>query len=348
MLRILIAFAFAAVALAQPLRIRDLGCVPGRLPTAARNAITDVPGVRVGHATVVRGESIRTGVTAILPHSGNLFREKIRGAVFTANGFGKLAGSTQVNELGEIESPIVLTGTLAVPRVADGVLDYMLGLPGNEDVRSLNPLVAETNDGQLNDIRARAITSADVATAIRGAAGGAVAMGSVGAGAGTVAFGWKGGIGTSSRRTPAGHIVGVLVQSNFGGDLTICGHPVGRKLQPGAAPPPADGSIIVVVATDAPADHRQLMRLAARATWGIARTGSTGSNGSGDYAIAFTTHRRPPSLSNDAISPLFEAVIEATEEAIYDSLVQAKSVTGYRGRTVPAIPHDKLQELLRQ
>ncbi len=339
-------FALAAATLSAQLtksRIRELGCAAGSLTPGPLNTITDVDGVRVGHTTIVRGDKIRTGVTAVLPHGGNLFREKVRGAVFVGNGFGKLAGSTQVNELGEIESPILLTSTLAVPRVADGLLDYMLSLPGNEDVRSLNPLVAETNDGALNDIRARAISSADVAAAIRGARGGPVEMGAVGAGTGTIAFGWKGGIGTASRRTPAGHTVGVLVQSNFGGELTICGHRVHRDDERASA----DGSIIMVVATDAPVDRRQLMRMGARTIWGLARTGSTGSNGSGDYAIAFTTHRQPPSMKNDDMSPLFQAVIEATEEAIYDSLTQATSTTG-NGRTVEALPLDRVKAILKQ
>ncbi len=331
----------AAALYAQKPRIRELGCVPGSLAPGPLNAITDVMGVRVGHTTIVRGESIRTGVTAILPHAGNLFREKIRGAVFVGNGFGKLAGSTQVNELGEIESPIMLTSTLAVPRVADDLLDYMLALPGNEDVRSLNPLVAETNDGFLNDIRARAIASADVAGAIRSAREGPVEMGAVGAGTGTVAFGWKGGIGTASRLTSTGHVVGVLVQSNFGGELSICGHRIR-----GDARASADGSIIMVVATDAPVDHRQLVRMGARTIWGLARTGSTGSNGSGDYAIAFTTHRQPPTMKNDDMSPLFQAVIEATEEAIYDSLTQARTTTG-NGHTVVALPLDRVKAILK-
>ena len=319
-----------------------MGCIPGSLPPGPLNAITDVAGVRVGHTTIVRGDKIRTGVTAILPHPGNLFREKVRGAVFVGNGFGKLAGSTQVNELGEIESPVMLTSTLAVPRVADAALDYMLALPGNEDVRSLNPLVAETNDGALNDIRARAITGAEVAAAIRSAHAGPVEMGAVGAGAGTIAFGWKGGIGTASRRTVAGLVVGVLVQSNFGGELSICGHRI--KSDERAS---ADGSIVMVVATDAPVDHRQLMRLAGRTIWGLARTGSTGSNGSGDYGIAFTTHRAPPTMKNDDMSPLFQAEIEATEEAIYDSLTQAETVTG-NGRTVAALPLERVKAILKQ
>jgi D-aminopeptidase len=359
-------------------RAREAGVIVGVLPAGPLNAITDVEGVLVGHTTIIRGDNIRTGVTAILPHGGNLFREKVPGAVFVGNGFGKLAGSTQVNELGEIETPIVLTSTLSVPRVADFVIDYMLALPGNEDVQSINPLVAETNDGFLNDIRGRHITRDDVFSAIKAAKGGAVAEGSVGAGTGTVAFGFKGGIGTSSRKLPArlgGFTVGVLVQSNFGGVLTINGAPVGRELgryylkdelsepvnetkqnQP-------DGSIIMVIATDAPLDARNLNRLAARAMMGLARTGAAGSNGSGDYAIAFSTaadvrirplsqnERNTPrsvkTLANDAASPLFLAVIEATEEAIYNSLFRATTTSG-RGRTVEALPLDRALDILRK
>jgi D-aminopeptidase len=320
--------------------------VIGGLPTGPLNAITDVAGVKVGHVTLHRGAAVRTGVTAILAHGGNLFQEKVRGAVFAGNGFGKLMGSTQVNELGEIETPILLTSTLNVPRVADALLDYMLAQPGNENVRSVNPLVAETNDGQLNDIRGRHAGHDEVTRAIQSAAGGPVEEGSVGAGTGTIAFGWKGGIGTSSRRTPSGNRVGVLVQSNYGGDLSICGAPVGRELkrQSGAR---GDGSIIMVVATDAPADHRQLMRMAARTIWGLARTGSSGSHGSGDYGIAFTTHRQPPTLNNADLSPLLLAVIEATEEAIYNSLLRAETVTG-NGRTAEALPIEETKAILRR
>src|SRR5215213_11822798 len=359
-------------------RARELGISVGILPPGTLNAITDVPGVLVGHTTLIRGDNVRTGVTAILPHGGNLFREKVPGAVFVSNGFGKLAGSTQVNELGEIETPIILTSTLSVPRVADFVIDYMLALPGNEDVQSINPLVAETNDGYLNDIRGRHISRDDVFSAIKDAKGGAVTEGSVGAGTGTVAFGFKGGIGTASRKLPArlgGFTAGVLVQSNFGGVLTINGAPVGRELgryylkdelaalgnetkqnQP-------DGSIIIVIATDAPLDARNLNRLAARAMMGLARTGAAGSNGSGDYAIAFSTaaevrirpvnqnERNTPrnlkTLANDAVSPLFLAVIEATEEAIYNSLFRATTTTG-RGRTVEMLPLDRTLEVLRK
>jgi D-aminopeptidase len=358
-------------------RARDLGIVVGVLLPGPLNAITDVAGVRVGHVTVVRGDSINTGVTAVLPHDGNPFREKVPAAIVVGNGFGKLAGSTQVNELGELESPIVLTCTLCVPRAADAVLTFLLGLPGNEDVRSANPVVAETNDGFLNDIRRRAVTEAHVLEAIRDARGGPVPEGAVGAGRGTVAFGWKGGVGTSSRRLPpglGGWTAGVLVQSNYGGVLAINGAPVGRELgryylrdatRPGND---GDGSIIIVVATDAPLDHRQLARLGRRALAGLARTGSSMSSGSGDYVIAFATRRAgglsdgrtegqpshrptvpPPSPvgSDDALSPLFQAVIEATEEAIYNSLLRAEPVRGYRG-TVHALPLDSTRAVLRR
>jgi D-aminopeptidase len=358
-------------------RARDLGITVGILPTGSLNAITDVPGVLVGHTTVIRGDNVRTGVTAILPHGGNLFQEKVPGAVFVGNGFGKLAGSTQVNELGEIETPVLLTSTLSVPRVADFVMDYMLALPGNEQVQSINPLVAETNDGFLNDIRGRHIGRDHVFKAIKEAKSGAVDEGCVGAGSGTVAFGFKGGIGTASRKLPArlgGFTVGVLVQSNFGGVLTINGAPVGRELgryylkdvlEPGSPPQQrgADGSIIMVIATDAPLDARNLDRLAARAMMGLARTGAAGTNGSGDYAIAFSTAadvrikplnesersvpRNVKTLANDAMSPLFLAVIEATEEAIYNSLFRATTTTG-RGRTVEALPLDRTVEILRK
>ncbi|MDQ2921389.1 MAG: P1 family peptidase [Acidobacteriota bacterium] len=385
-------------------RAREAGVKVGVLPVGPLNAITDIAGVAVGHITIIRGDNIRTGVTVILPHQGNLFREKVPGAVFVGNGFGKLMGSTQVTELGEIETPILLTSTLSVPRVADALLDYMLSLPGNEDVQSVNPVVGETNDGYLNDIRGRHITRDDVLNSIKNAKGGAVEEGSVGAGTGTVAFGFKGGIGTSSRKLPAvlgGYTIGVLVQTNFGGVLTINGAPVGRELdqyylreelrgtnrrpcEPDqkrnlkdlrlchddadrGAPHPrgvVDGSIIIVIATDAPVDARQLKRMAARAMMGLARTGAAGSNGSGDYAIAFSTSpdvriqtSRDPSsknaprsikvLANDAMSPLFLAVIEATEEAIYNSLFRATTITG-RGHTVESIPLDRTIEILRK
>ncbi len=371
--------AFSAQSQDRP-RARDLGIKVGILPPGPLNAITDVSGVLVGHTTLIRGDNVRTGVTAILPHGGNLFRDKVPGAVFVGNGFGKLAGSTQVTELGEIETPILLTSTLSVPRVADYLLDYMLALPGNEDVQSINPLVGETNDGYLNDIRGRHVSRDDVLAAIKGAKTGAVAEGSVGAGTGTVAFGFKGGIGTASRKLPArlgGYTVGVLVQTNFGGVLTINGAPVGQELDRyylreelnqaarnrGRKETDADGSIIVVIATDAPVDARNLERMAARAMMGLARTGAAGSNGSGDYAIAFSTaedvrvrtqgqndHNAPRSiktLANDAMSPLFLAVIESTEEAIYNSLFKATTVTG-KGHTVEALPLDRTVEILRR
>jgi D-aminopeptidase len=343
-------------------RARAAGVVVGILPAGPLNAITDITGVAVGHKTIVEGDNVRTGVTAILPHTGNLFREKVPGSVFVGNAFGKLAGSTQVLELGEIETPIMLTSTLAVPRVADGVIDYMLALPGNENVQSINPLVGETNDGGLNDIRGRHITSADVAEAIRNAKSGPVEEGAVGAGTGTSAFGFKGGIGTASRKLPAslgGYTVGVLVQTNFGGVLTINGAPVGRELGVyylkqqlerggGGIEDRADGSCMIVVGTDAPVDSRNLQRLAARTMMGLGRTGSAASNGSGDFAIAFSTNRQPTTLvTNDGMSPLFLAAIEATEEAIYNSLFKAKTITG-RGRTVEALPLPKTLEILRK
>jgi D-aminopeptidase len=376
-------------------RAREAGVRVGVLPTGAQNAITDVAGVRVGHTTVVRGADVRTGVTAVLPHAGNLFREKVAGAVFVGNGFGKLAGSTQVNELGEIETPILLTSTLSVPRVADALVDYMLALPGNEDVRSVNPLVAETNDGGLNDIRGRHVTREDVHAAIRNATGGAVEEGAVGAGTGTIAFGFKGGIGTSSRKLPprlGGYTVGALVQTNYGGVLSIGGAPVGRELgrfylreeleqaasiadapqragdvRARVADDTADGSIIIVIATDAPVDARNLRRMAARAMLGLGRTGASGSNGSGDYVIAFSNApevrvraggnakpgeifapRELKLLANDAMSPLFLAVIEATEEAIYNSLFRAQTTTGRGGLTVEALPLERTLEILRK
>jgi D-aminopeptidase len=358
--------------IARP-RSSDLGLKVGILPTGPLDAITDVAGVEVGQTTIIRGDDVRTGVTAILPHSGNVFREKVPGAVFVGNAFGKLAGSTQVEELGEIETPILLTSTLSVPRAADALLSYVLALPGNEDVVSINPLVGETNDGYLNDIRGRHITPEDVFAAIRNAKGGPVEEGSVGAGTGTVAFGFKGGIGTSSRRLPpklGGYTVGVLVQTNFGGVLTIAGAPVGRELgryylreelqQEGNATDRGNGSVIVVIATDAPMDARNLKRLAARAMLGLARTGAAGSNGSGDYAIAFSTapqvrirteerglSRRTEVLTNDAMSPLYLAAIEATEEAVYNSLFRATTMTGHR-HTVEALPIEKTVEILRK
>jgi len=361
-------------------RARELGIVVGVMPTGPLNAITDVADVRVGHRTRMDGqgrEAVRTGVTAIVPHGGNLFQEKVPAAVFVGNGFGKLMGSTQVHELGEIETPILLTGTLNVPRVADGLIDWMLGLPGNEQVRSINPVVGETNDGTLNDIRGRRLGPADVFAALESARRGPVDEGSVGAGTGTIAFGFKGGIGTSSRVLPAnlgGYTVGVLVQTNFGGVLTINGAPVGRELgqyylrdqlapQRGAAAKQAadraDGSIMMIVATDAPVDARNLERLAARAMLGMARTGGASSNGSGDYVIAFSTAtanrirstdgiRQVTVLGNDAMSPLFLAAIEATEEAIYNSLLKATTIVGRDGNRIEALPIDRTVDILKK
>ncbi|HEX7959691.1 MAG TPA: P1 family peptidase [Terriglobales bacterium] len=356
-------------------RARDLGLKIGVLQPGQWNAITDVPGVKVGHTTLIRGNDIRSGVTVILPHDGNLFQQKVPGAVFIGNAFGKLIGSTQVNEVGEIETPIALTSTLSTPKVADALITYMLGLKGNENVQSVNPLVGETNDGYLNDIRSRPVTEADVLAAIANAKNGPVEEGRVGAGTGTVAFGFKGGIGTSSRQLPAelgGYTVGVLVQSNYGGILTIAGAPIGQELKQyylreyaerqtrassGREENP-NGSIMVVVATNAPIDHRNLKRLAARALMGVARTGSSGSNGSGDYVIAFSNatevridaaakEHRPRLLSNESMSPLFEAVIEATEEAIYNSMLKAVDTMG-RGHTVKALPIDQVKQVLEK
>jgi D-aminopeptidase len=325
-------------------RARQLGIAPGVLPPGALNVITDVAGVLVGHTTLIAGDSIRTGATAILPHGGNLYQSKVPAAVFVFNGFGKSAGLSQVAELGEIETPIVLTNTLSVATGMEAILDWTLAQPGNEKVMSVNAVVGETNDGYLNDIRRRALTSAQIIDAIKSARSGPVEEGAVGAGTGTVAFGWKGGIGTSSRRLPSvvgGWTVGVLVQTNFGGVLTVDGRRIGEELgrfylKDELAGKSADGSIMVVAATDAPLSDRNLARLARRAVAGIARTGSSFSNGSGDYVIAFSVAqegRRTAAkradvaqfaeMSNDSVSPLFQAVAEATEEAIYNSLLMA-------------------------
>jgi len=320
----------------------------------------------VGHTTLVQGDSVRTGVTAILPHSGNMFRQKVRAALFVGNGFGKLIGATQVNELGRIETPIVLTNTLSVWDAANGVVDYMLGLPGNEGVRSINPVVGETNDGFLNDIRGRHVTRNDVIRAITSASAGAVEEGCVGAGTGTICNGWKGGIGTSSRTLPAamgGFTVGVLVQTNYGGILDIIGVPVGRELGryafKEALDRSGDGSCMIVLATDAPLSVRQLQRLASRAPLALGRTGSSMSHGSGDYSIAFSTVlpgqqgsnrgiTMEEQLSDDFISPLFQAAVEATEEAIVNSLFKAMDMKGLLSRTVPALPLEKVKELFRR
>ena len=376
---VLLAAVFAAAQSTTPKprpRASDLGLKVGILPTGPLNAITDVAGVEVGQTTIIRGDNVRTGVTAVLPHTGNLYREKVPAAIFVGNGFGKLTGSTQVDEMGEIETPILLTSTTSVPRVADALISYMLALPGNDDVLSINPVVGETNDGYLSDIRGRHLTPDDVFAAVRNAKGGPVEEGAVGAGTGTVVFGWKGGIGTSSRRLPAnigGYTIGVLVQTNFGGVLTIGGAPVGQELgqyylrnelqqagnRSGTGSNKADGSCMIVVATDAPLDARNLKRLAARAWLGIGRTGGSASNGSGDYAIVFSTApqvrihasdkaltRNTPVMTNDAMSPLFLAVIEATEEAVYNSMFKATTITG-NGHTVEALPIEKTVEILK-
>lgn len=353
-------------------RARDIGIRPGVFTPGALNAITDVEGVRVGHTTIVEGDAVRTGVTAVVPHGGNVFQDKVAGAVFVGNAFGKLAGSTQVAELGTIETPIVLTNTLSVGTAVDAVARYTIAQPGNEQVRSVNPLVGETNDGGLNDIRGFHVTREHVVAAIRNAKGGAVAEGAVGAGTGTVCYGWKGGIGTSSRKLErTGYTVGVLAQTNFGGNLTIAGVPIYRTLQPpsrrtaDAARGDAldrvagDGSCMLVVATDAPLDARDLHRLAARAVFGLGRTGSSYSNGSGDFAIAFSTAAEMRSrfnetvphprsvLPTDATSPLFEAALEATEEAVYNSLFQATTVRSSIG-AAEALPVDRVRELLKR
>ncbi len=342
-------------------RIRDFGIEPGIFKTGPYNAITDVPGVRVGQVTLLEGNDVRTGVTAIVPHDGNLFRLKCPAAVWVGNGFGKLAGVTQIRELGNIETPVVLTNTLSVAQGIEGVLSYTLSQKGNETVRSVNAVVGETNDGQLNDIRGRHVRADDVVKAIVSAKGGPVEEGCVGAGTGTVCFGWKGGIGTSSRVLPAdlgGFTVGVLVQANYGGVLEIDGAPVGRRLgqysfrqsvenQDVLMSP--DGSCMIVVFTDAPLDARNLERLASRAMMGIARTGGIASNGSGDYVIAVsvcpenliderTERYYPTLLHNDAMSPLFEAVIEATAEAVWNALFMATDMKGRDGNFVPALP----------
>jgi D-aminopeptidase len=355
----------AMVAQAQNVRprARDLGVAPGIFPPGTRNAITDVQGVTVGQVTVDEGDSVRTGVTIVLPHSGNVYRERVPAAHYVGNGFGKLLGVTQLAELGELETPIVLTCTLCVWKAADALVEWLLERPQMERVRSINPVVGETNDGALNAIRARPLRAEHVRRALE-TAGASVAEGSVGAGRGTVAFGWKGGIGTSSRVLPqalGGWTVGVLVQSNFGGILQIMGAPVGKELgrysfQRDVEPDRGDGSIMIIIATDAPLSDRNLHRLASRSIMGLARTGSFASNGSGDYAIAFSTNtavRRPfdarrltvEELANEEMSGLFASVVEATEEAIYNSLFGATTVTG-GGRTIEALPLDKVRAIL--
>lgn len=381
---VVLAFSLSAVAQEKRVRARDLGIAPGIFATGEHNAITDVAGVRVGQVTLREGERIRTGVTAILPHAGNAYLSRVPAAIHVGNGFGKLAGSTQVMELGELETPILLTCTLCVWKAADAMAEWMLQQPGMQDVRSINPVVGETNDGGLNDIRARPITASVVRQALEQAHAGVVAEGSVGAGTGTVAFGWKGGIGTSSRRLPdslGAWSVGVLVQSNYGGVLQMGGAPVGRELGQyafknavavtrdgardalarwtrGPADERGDGSVIVVIATDAPLSDRNLRRLASRAMMGLGRTGSSASNGSGDYAIAFSTSTQVRrafgeerlqlvELANDHTSALFQASVDAVEEAVYNSLLMATTESG-NGTLVKAIPLDEVRRVLRK
>lgn len=348
-------------------RVRELGITAGILPTGAWNSITDVAGVQVGHVTLIEGDDVRTGVSAILPHAGNLFQEKVPAGIIVGNGFGKLIGSTQVEELGEIETPIVLTNTLCAPRAAEAVIDWTLSQKGNENVRSVNPVVGETNDGLLNNIRKTAVTREHVVSAIENAASGPVQEGCVGAGTGTVCFGWKGGIGTSSRVLPkklGGYTVGVLVQTNFGGVLQLDGIPVGKELgqyylKEHLDDASADGSVMIVIATDAPLSDRNLKRLAKRGLAGLAKTGASMSNGSGDYVISFSTNedvrRTPerrsmvwsyPEVPNDLMSPLFQSAIEATEEAIYNSLCMAETMTGNHGIQIEELPLNKLVELI--
>ncbi|ERM83819.1 hypothetical protein P872_02035 [Rhodonellum psychrophilum GCM71 = DSM 17998] len=348
-------------------RARDLGIEIGILPTGKLNSITDVEGVLVGHLTKIQGKDIRTGVTAILPHRGNLFQEKTPAAVFVGNGFGKLAGSTQIEELGNLESPIVLTNTLGIAAGMEGIIEYTLELPGNEAVQSVNAVVGETNDGYLNDIRGQHVRKEDVLSAIRAAKEGRVEEGNVGAGTGTVCFGFKGGIGTSSRKLPeslGGYTVGVLVQTNFGGVLQINGVPVGEELGQYSFKnhlESADGSCMIIVATDAPVNERNLKRIAQRAMMGLARTGGIASNGSGDYVIAFSNHSQNriahqattldllqnEMLRNDDMSPLFLATIEATEEAIINSLFAANDMEGKEGRIVKSLPLPRVMEIIK-
>jgi len=343
-------------------RARDYGIVVGVLPTGQNNAITDVAGVAVGHKTLIKGENVRTGVTIILPHAGNIFQKKVAAAIYVGNGFGKLVGSTQVEELGSLETPIALTNTLNAFLVADALIDYTLQQKGNENLRSINPFVGETNDGFLNDIQQRSVTKQDVFEAIADAKTGQVVEGSVGAGTGTICFGFKGGIGTSSRVLPesrGGFTIGVLVQTNFGGILEINGAPLGKELgkyymKDDLNP---DGSCMIVLATDAPLSARNLKRLAKRAILGLAKTGGFCSNGSGDYVIAFSTHpncridgksRLTEDMNNNEMSPLFLAVVEATQEAIYNSLFKARTIKGRDNHEIQSIPIKKVLEICKK
>lgn len=348
--------------------LRDYGVEIGVMQPGQWNAITDVPGVQVGQKTLIKGDNIRTGVTAVLPYRGNIFQNKVPAAIYVGNGFGKLTGSTQVEELGNLETPIILTNTLSVPTAADALIDYTFSFAANDDVRSVNPVVGETNDGYLNDIRGRHVAKQDVLDAIASASSGKVEQGNVGAGTGTIAFGFKGGIGSSSRKLPTtlgGYTVGVLVQTNFGGVLNVAGVPIGKALHKyylsDALNDSPDGSCMIVVATDAPLDPRNLKRLAKRAILGLGLTGGIASNGSGDYVIAFSTNasvrvpyeakqstQQVTVLRNDAMSPLFMATIEATEEAVINSLFHAQGMTGSDGHSVEALPVDKVLGIMKQ
>ncbi|MFD2203666.1 P1 family peptidase [Shivajiella indica] len=365
---IILFFLFTTSSMGQQLRPREYGIRIGIMQPGQLNGITDVKGVSVGHLTKIEGETIRTGVTAIIPHSGNLYQEKVPAAVFVGNGFGKLAGSTQVEELGNLESPIILTNTLSVAEGIKGIIEYTLNIPGNEQVQSVNAIVGETNDGFLNDIRGQHITKEDVLSAIKNATNQGVEEGNIGAGTGTVCFGFKGGIGTASRKLPeslGGYTVGVLVQSNFGGVLQIDGVPIGFELNQYSFKnqlESVDGSCMIVVATDAPINERNLKRMAQRAMMGLAKTGGIASNGSGDYVIAFSTYgsnrirhqenplvlETPQLLRNDDMSPLFLATIEATEEAIINSLFTAQDMVGKENRVVKSLPVDKVLEIMRK
>ncbi|MDW3650605.1 MAG: P1 family peptidase [Bacteroidia bacterium] len=366
MLRYLLTL-FLISSLLSAQNLRERGIEIGVLPSGPQNAITDVAGVKVGHATIRKGRKVRTGVTAIIPHDGNIFQDKVPAAMHLGNGFGKLTGFSQVEELGNIETPIILTNTLSVPTAADALIDYTFSFEENDEVRSVNPIVGETNDGYLNDIRGRHVKKAHVLEALKNAKTGEVEEGCVGAGTGTICFGWKGGIGTSSRKLPeelGGYTVGVLVQSNFGGVLEIAGVPIGTELGQyyfKNVIESADGSCMIVVATDAPLDARNLKRLAKRALLGLGKTGGVMSNGSGDYVIAFSTaeeNRIPYQseeatqeikvLRNGSMTPLFMATIEATEEAILNSLFAAETTTGQEGRKIEALPVKKVMRIMRE
>lgn len=366
MKRLLSLLLMLPLTLAAQKRPRELGIKIGVLPTGALNAITDVTGVKVGQVTLTEGADIRTGVTAILPHDGNMFQQKVQAAMYIGNGFGKMTGYSQVEELGTIESPIVLTNTLSVPTAADAVIDWTLAQKGNENVRSVNPVIGETNDGFLNDIRGRHVRKDHVLNALAQAESGPVAEGNVGAGTGTVCFGWKGGIGTASRKLPeklGNYTVGVLVQTNFGGVLKVNGVPVGQELGKYAfkesLDKSSDGSCMMVLATDAPLDARNLKRLAKRVMLGMAQTGGIAANGSGDYVIAFSTANKvlhetseavfsSAFLHNDYVSPLFMAAMEATEEAIINSRFMARTSEGTQGHKVEELPKEKVLEIMRK